>query len=757
VKQRDRVLSPELPVFFGKMKNVENRLEIRSEISSKIRSENSRPENHSKSENKSANRSETSQIQELSPIIAKTIESFSIYSLNFEKAEISVVINENSKITKISMCLEQNGQVISQQLITRETVLPLVVKLDPQNINDDNIDENNNKSEENCTESKKQKTTTENKPSSQSINFKDINVIYSQLKQNTDYVLKVYPENSFGKSFVPFVESFRTGRKPELTQLVVLSDVICSKNDCSNVEITWKDTCSDSDKTFGLTVKNDDSEIVYTTVSNKKSLQLKPATKYILKVNLSNFENVEAQLEYTTKRSHPSRILDLQEMDEVQAEMVNSDAQSNASSNSNNQLFSTSEQVPVTLNFTIPSNNGSPIENFLLECTHTKNTILHKFNSPPYTLQLISNQKYQFSVSSQNSSGKSAVSNVLDIKTRLLKPAPPLILTEVLNNCQGVKFRFDESSIQECNSPASYRLQIRASGQKAWKDIKTQMKSKQHFEFKELPKSKFFQEGSLYILRVCGKNEVGEGIYRQSQFTTSFKKPSKVVKTSFVVAGGVFSWNVAGLATCYKLVLSKSLVDASGEASEILKEYLEDSNSFSLDMNGARVGDKVKVQALRNIDGGVLESDFSEWFVIPESSKKPSDQQKSSENSISTSEESSPKRSTTLDSSSPGASPRFNNARKRVKTNVPVLTAEQRYAKERDEKKKIKQKLNKNSKTNVIWTLFDEECEKMGIFKSPVQSVLLVLVALALVGILVFLAWDITNRTDDKFEADNQS
>ena len=156
----------------------------------------------------------------------------------------------------------------------------------------------------------------------------------------------------------------------------------------------------------------------------------------------------------------------------------------------------------------------------------------------------------------------------------------------------------------------------------------------------------------------------------------------------------------------------------------------------------------------------LIKNDFTQcsnnYFTF-QSSTNLSDQQKSSENYTSASEESSPKRSFTLDSSSPSASPRFNNARKRVKTNVPVLTAEQRYAKERDEKKKIKQKLNKNSKTNVIWTLFDEECEKMGIFKSPVQSVLLVLVALALVSILVFLAWDITNRADEKFEADNQS
>ena len=619
VKQRDRVLSSELPVSFG-LKNLENRSEIRSEKKSdnrlEIRAE-SRPEirQENKPDNNSETWSEDSQIQQLSPI-----ESLSISSLNFEKAEILVIINENSKINKISMNLEHGGQVISHRLITRETVLPVVVKLDPENINEsnyENIDENNNKSEENCTESKK-KTTTESKPSSQSINFKAINVIYSQLEHDTDYVLKLYPETSFGRSLVPIAECFKTGRKPQVSQLVVISDEIHAENDCSNVEITWKDTCLQSDKTFGLTVKNSDYEAVHKISSNKKSLQLKPATKYTFKVSLLNFENVEAHLEYTTKQSYPTRILDLVEMDEVQAEMVNSDSQSTASSSSNTQLFSTSEQVPVTLNFTIPADNGSPIESYLLECTHSQNTILHKFNYPPFTLQLISNQKYQFSVSSQNSFGKSAVSNVLNIKTRLLKPAPPLILTEVLNNCQGVKFKFDESSIQECNSPASYRLQIRASGQKAWKDIKTQMKSKQHFEFKELPKSKMFQEGSLYILRACGKNEVGEGIYRQSQFTTSFKKPSKVVKTSFVVTGGVFSWTAAGFATGYKLLLSKKFVDASGEASEIFKEFLEDSNSFSLDMNGVRIGDKVKVQALRNIDSVVLESEFSEWFVIPE-------------------------------------------------------------------------------------------------------------------------------------------
>merc|ERR1711972_621624 len=143
------------------------------------------------------------------------------------------------------------------------------------------------------------------------------------------------------------------------------------------------------------------------------------------------------------------------------------------------------------------------------------------------------------------------------IKTKLLKPAPPLIITEVLPNCQGVKFKFDENSIQECNSPASYRLQIRASGQKTWKDIKTQMKSKLHLEFKELPKSKMFQEGSLYILRVCGKNEAGEGVYRQSQFTTSFRKPGKVLKNSFVVKNGVFSWNSVANRNGYKLAVQR--------------------------------------------------------------------------------------------------------------------------------------------------------------------------------------------------------
>ena len=80
---------------------------------------------------------------------------------------------------------------------------------------------------------------------------------------------------------------------------------------------------------------------------------------------------------------------------------------------------------------------------------------------------------------------------------------------------------------------------------------------------------------------------------------------------------------------------------------------------------------------------------------------------------------------------------------------MPVLTQEQRYAKERDEKKKIKQKLNKNQARNVIWTLFDEECEKMGIFKSPLQSVMLVLLAIALVVILAFLVSNMANRADE--------
>ena len=144
-------------------------------------------------------------------------------------------------------------------------------------------------------------------------------------------------------------------------------------------------------------------------------------------------------------------------------------------------------------------------------------------------------------------------------------------------------------------------------------------------------------------------------------------------------------------------------------------------------------------------------------------SKKPQDLPSSLENSILSSEESTtPQKSSTENlsislpsSSSPSPSPKANSARKRVKTNVPVLTQEQRYAKERDEKKKIKQKLNKNSKTNVIWTLFDEECEKMGISKSPIQSLVLALLAIAMVAILGLLLYNMTTRTEEnKSDAD---
>jgi len=172
-------------------------------------------------------------------------------------------------------------------------------------------------------------------------------------------------------------------------------------------------------------------------------------------------------------------------------------------------------------------------------------------------------------------------------------------------------------------------------------------------------------------------------------------------------------------------------------------------------------GDMIKCQAVRNIKNSneILSSEFTEWFTIAELCKKPQDLPNSLDNSILTSEESTtPQKSSTENlsislpssSSSPSPSPKSNNsARKRVKTNVPVLTQEQRYAKERDEKKKIKQKLNKNSKTNVIWTLFDEECEKMGISKSPVQSLVLALLAIAMVAILGLLLYNMTTRTEE--------
>merc|ERR1712151_695005 len=121
------------------------------------------------------------------------------------------------------------------------------------------------------------------------------------------------------------------------------------------------------------------------------------------------------------------------------------------------------------------------------------------------------------------------------------------------------------------------------------------------------------------------------------------------------------------------------------------------------DMNGVKVGDAIKCQAIRNIknSGEVLSSEFTEWFTISELCKKPQDLPNSLDNSILTSEESTtPQKSSTENlsislpsSSSPSPSAKStNSARKRVKTNVPVLTQEQRYAKERDEKKKIKQK-----------------------------------------------------------------
>ena len=88
-------------------------------------------------------------------------------------------------------------------------------------------------------------------------------------------------------------------------------------------------------------------------------------------------------------------------------------------------------------------------------------------------------------------------------------------------------------------------------------------------------------------------------------------------------------------------------------------------------------------------------------------------------------------------------------ARERRKAKPEYKSPAEILNEERKQRKNIKAKLNANTRKSVISTLFQEECDKMGIFKTRGQSLILMLICLAFVATVVFLLYNIMHRGDE--------